>query len=484
MMSDLLPLPAAWMRTYGRALLIGMLLLVCMPVWATKTVALPDFTGLVEASTPAVVNISTTTRSKEEGSSPFRLPHGMDPSMEDLLRKFFGGKAPGRIPGMPSEQRSLGSGFIVSSDGYILTNTHVVKDADEVVVRLSDRREFMARVVGSDDRSDVALLKIDADDLPVARIGHSAGVKVGSWVLAIGSPFGFDHSVTAGIVSAIRRSLPNENYTPFIQTDVAINPGNSGGPLYNLDGEVIGINSQIYSRTGGYMGVSFSIPIDLAMNVVEQIKETGHVSRGWLGVLIQDVTRELAESFGMDKPIGALVSRVLPDSPAEKAGVEVGDIIVGFEGHEIGSSSDLPPLVGSSRVGSRVRLEIIREGSEKTLTVELSELPTDKQLSEAGEVESGKRTLPRLKMTVSNLDSEQRDKFSVDKGVLVEKVEEGPAARAGILSGDIILKINNDDVGDVSQLATIVDDLDGGQAVRVLIQRRGSPRFLALRLPE
>ncbi len=458
-----------------------------LTVWAAAAsagaLALPDFTGLVEESTPAVVNISTMTHPKEDGGRSFGLPHGIDPSMEDLLRRFFGDRGHAPRPGPHGDQESLGSGFIVSEDGYILTNTHVVKGADEVIVRLSDRREFQAKVVGSDDRSDVALLKIDADGLPVARIGRSVGVKVGSWVLAIGSPFGFDHSVTAGIVSAIGRSLPNENYTPFIQTDVAINPGNSGGPLFNLDGEVIGINSQIYSRTGGYMGVSFAIPIDLAMNVVEQIKETGHVSRGWLGVLIQDVTRELAESFAMEKPIGALVSRVLPDSPAEKAGLEVGDVIVAFEGHEIGRSSDLPPLVGGSRVGSTARLDLIRDGKKMTLEVVLSELPAEDGVRLAAG-EPGKRTIERLGLTVRDLDDDLKERLSVDRGVVVDGVDDGPASRAGILAGDVLLKINDDDVRDVRQLARVVDGLDGDRPVRVLIQRRGSPRFLALRLDE
>ena len=474
-----------WSGGAGRLAWAGFLagLLSLASVASARSLALPDFTGLVEASTPAVVNISTMTHSKDKGTGSFGLPHGMDPSMEDLLRRFFGGRGHGTVPAPHGDQESLGSGFIISPDGYILTNTHVVKGADEVIVRLSDRREFQAKVVGSDDRSDVALLKIDAEGLPVARIGHSAGVRVGSWVLAIGSPFGFDHSVTAGIVSAIGRSLPNENYTPFIQTDVAINPGNSGGPLYNLDGEVIGINSQIYSRTGGYMGVSFAIPIDLAMNVVEQIKETGHVSRGWLGVLIQDVTRELAESFSMDKPVGALVSRVLPDSPAEKAGLKVGDIIVAYNGHEIGRSSDLPPLVGSSRVGSRGRLEIIRDGKSRSIEVVLSELPADDNAILAA-AEPGKRSIARLGLKVSTLDSDQKERLSVSGGVYVDEVDEGPAAKAGIVAGDVLLKINNDDITGVTQLADLVAGLDADRPVRVLVQRRGSPRFLALRLDE
>ncbi|MFT6624533.1 MAG: serine protease Do, partial [Cycloclasticus sp.] len=291
---------------------------------------LPDFTALVEANSNAVVNISTTQKSPQLQSFlppdfeiPENAPYG------DLLKHFFGER--GAIP-RQRDSHSLGSGFIISRDGFLLTNHHVVKDADEIIVRLQDRRELKATLVGSDERTDVALLKVEANDLPVVKFGSSEALKVGEWVFAIGSPFGFDSSVTAGIVSAKGRSLPQENYVPFIQTDVAINPGNSGGPLFNLNGEVVGINSQIYSRSGGFMGLSFAIPIDVALNVSNQLKESGHVVRGWLGVRIQDVTRELAESFDMKKPHGALVAQVLPDSPAEKAGIKVGDVIVSFNG--------------------------------------------------------------------------------------------------------------------------------------------------------
>ncbi|MBI1195255.1 MAG: Do family serine endopeptidase [Gammaproteobacteria bacterium] len=445
---------------------------------ARSLAGLPDFSELVEKSSPAVVNISTTQKADD---SKLSIPHGMNPSMEDFLKKFFGDNGP-MGPHGDEDRKSLGSGFVISKDGYILTNTHVIKDADEVTVRLTDRREFPAKIIGSDDRSDVALLKIDADDLTVARIGKSADMKPGNWVLAIGSPFGLDHSVTAGIVSAIGRSLPNENYTPFIQTDVAINPGNSGGPLYNLDGEVVGINSQIYSRTGGYMGLSFAIPIDLAMNVIEQLKETGHVTRGWLGVLIQDVTRELAESFGMDKPKGALVARVMPDSPAEKAGFKVGDIIVKFKGREISRSSALPPIVGSSKVGGRVDVEIIRDAKPMTLSVTLSELPASEDLALNGTDGHAEHRIKRIGLVVSELTAEQKDKFSIDNGVYVESADEGSAARAGITQGDVIIQVNGADVTSTDQLAKIVDALPEDKPARILIQRDGSPRFLALRI--
>jgi len=439
---------------------------------------LPDFSDLVKKSSPAVVNISTTQKVDD---SKLSIPHGMNPSMEDFLKRFFGDGGP-MGPHGEEDLKSLGSGFVISKDGYILTNTHVIKDADEVTVRLTDRREFPAKIVGSDDRSDVALLKIEADDLTVARIGKSADMEPGNWVLAIGSPFGLDHSVTAGIVSAIGRSLPNENYTPFIQTDVAINPGNSGGPLYNLDGEVVGINSQIYSRTGGYMGLSFAIPIDLAMNVVEQLKETGHVTRGWLGVLIQDVTRELAESFGMDKPKGALVARVMPGSPAEKAGFKVGDIIVKFNGRDISRSSALPPIVGSSKVGARVDVEIIRDGKPMTLSVTLSELPASEDLALNGTDGHAERLIKRIDLVVSELTSDQKEKLAADSGVYVERADAGSAARAGITQGDVIIQVNGEDIVSVDQFAKIVDALPEDRPARILIQREGSPRFLALRI--
>ncbi|MGD2112551.1 MAG: Do family serine endopeptidase, partial [Gammaproteobacteria bacterium] len=314
---------------------------------------LPSFTGLVKDASPAVVNISTSQKVRTgmpQLPEGFEIPDLPEDSPFGELFKYFFDHGDEGDPGF-HDAKSLGSGFIISKDGYILTNYHVVNEADEVIVRLSDRRELKAEVIGEDKRSDIALVKIEAHDLPVVKIGRSRDLEVGEWVLAIGSPFGFDLSATAGIVSAKGRSLPRENYVPFIQTDVAINPGNSGGPLFNQNGEVVGVNSQIYSRTGGYMGLSFAIPIEVAMDVVEQLKTKGHVSRGWLGVLIQDVTLDLAESFGMKKPRGALVAKVLPDSPAQAAGIKVGDVIVEFNNREVINSANLPPIVGSSQVG-------------------------------------------------------------------------------------------------------------------------------------
>ncbi len=445
---------------------------------------LPDFTGLVDRNSPAVVNISSSQKVASQ-----RLPKGLDiPELEDtplgeLFRHFFG---EGRR--MPPElrSRSLGSGFVISDDGYVLTNYHVVDSADEVVVRLSDRREFLARVIGADKRSDIALIKIDASNLPVVRIGSSTDLKVGEWVLAIGSPFGFDHSVTAGIVSAKGRSLPSENYVPFIQTDVAINPGNSGGPLFDLDGKVVGVNSQIYSRTGGFMGLSFAIPIEVAMNVADQLRSKGHVTRGWLGVLIQDVTRELAEAFGMPHPHGALIAQVLPDSPAEKAGLQVGDIITEFNGQKLINSSALPPLVGASRIDRPAQVDVIRNGKKRRFAVNIGELPSEEELK-LGVIEPPKKEENRLGITVSDLTDAQRKRLNLDSqgGVLVDSVEQESAAhRAGIRKGDAILLINKFEVQSVSDLEQRIRELPRGKSVAVLVQRETERIFLPLRVPD
>ena len=360
----------------------------------------------------------------------------------------------------------------------------MVKDADEIVVRLQDRRELVAKVVGSDKRSDIALLKIDATGLPVLNIGSSDTLKVGSWVLAIGSPFGFDHSVTAGIVSAKGRSLPSDNYVPFIQTDVAINPGNSGGPLFNMGGHVVGVNSQIYSRTGGSMGISFAIPIEVAMKVVDQLKTSGHVSRGWLGVQIQDVTRELAESFGMKKPQGALVSKVLPKSPAEAAGLQIGDIITGYNQQEIISSSTLPPMVGDTKIGDNATLSVIRQGQTKDIPVKIGVLPDEDEVI-AIAPETGGKDVDRLGLIVSGLTNEQREQLEVKQnGVLVQDVKQGAAMDAGIRRGDVILRIQDQVIKEAKQFNEVVKGLPKGKSIAMLVQRRGGSQFLALKLKD
>lgn len=461
------------------------LLLVCglfLGSQAAHTQSLPDFTPLVEKYSAAVVNISSNSR--KSGSDTPRLnlreiPE--DSPLYDFFNKYFE-----QIPGdkLPfSERSSLGSGFIISDDGYIITNNHVVENADEIIVGLKDRRELVAELIGTDRRSDIAVLKITGENFPVLKLGDSSALKVGEWVLAIGSPFGFNHSVTAGIVSAMGRSLPNENYIPFIQTDVAINPGNSGGPLFNLDGEVVGVNSQIYSRTGGFMGLSFAVPTDVVVNVYQQLRDQGRVSRGWLGVLIQEVTRELADSFDMDYPHGALVVKVIAGSPAEQSGFEVGDIVVRFDSRDIGFRSDLPPIVGNSVIGSSIPVEIIRRGKIRMLQVKIEKLPEEEQLQLAAA--GTDRVLPAnsLNIVVKTPQPGERNKLELaDYGVLVEQVNDGVAKSAGIRAGDIILLLNNIKVKTAEHLLTILTDAPQDKSVPVLIQRRGNPIFLALKL--
>jgi serine protease Do len=461
--------------------------LLCIPLLlsmqAVNASHLPEFTDLVKETSPAVVNISTTQKVKTgmtQLPEGFEMPEFPDDSpFGELFKHFFD-----QDKGTPSykDSKSLGSGFIISADGYVLTNFHVVENAEEIIVRLSDRRELLGELVGADKRSDVALLKIDASNLPVAKIGKSSDLEVGEWVLAIGSPFGFDHSATAGIVSAKGRSLPRENYVPFIQTDVAINPGNSGGPLFNQEGEVVGVNSQIYSRTGGYMGLSFAIPIEVAMDVVDQLKTSGRVSRGWLGVLIQDVTLDLAESFGMQQPRGALVAKVLPGSPAEDAGIRVGDVIVAFDGKEVDHSSGLPPIVGSTKVGVNIPVDVIRNGKNKMVRVKLGELPEEETQARKDKPEAEK--VNRVGLGVVDLTEEQRTELEIGNGVLVNRVVNGAASKAGIRKGDVILSIDNKPVKSAKQFQSMVKGLSAGKSVAVLLQRNGSPTFLAIKAPQ
>lgn len=442
--------------------------------------SLPDFTELVEESSPAVVNISTVQAVEVERSTPFGqfgAPDAED--IPEIFRHFFR-----NLPDMEPRKRapqSLGSGFIISDDGYVLTNNHVVKGAERVLVRLNDRRELEAEIVGTDERSDVALLKIEAEDLPVVRLGNTRDLKVGEWVLAIGSPFGFDHTVTAGIVSAKERALASETYVPFIQTDVAINPGNSGGPLFNLDGEVVGINSQIYTRSGGFMGLSFAIPIDVAMDVAEQLKSQGHVSRGWLGVIIQEVNRDLAESFGLDKPAGALVAKVLPESPAQAAGLLEGDVITSFNGRSIALSSDLPHLVGRVKPGTEAEMDVIRDGERIRINAVVGLLPDEAQQL-AGLAPAEPATLNRLGLKVESLTDAYRDKWNIRSGVMVVEVAEGAGARAGVVAGDVITMLNGAQIETVEQFGKVVDELPTDRPVPMRIVRRGSPLFIPLKL--
>ena len=438
---------------------------------------LPDFTKLVQDNAAAVVNISTV-----QHFQPRSQPRARSDELDEFFRRFF---PPEEGRGSPLRPRSLGSGFVIGRDGYILTNNHVVDRADEIIVRFNDRREMTATLVGADPRSDLALLRVEAADLPVVKLGRSEALQVGEWVLAIGSPFGFDYSVTAGIVSAKGRSLPteqNENYVPFIQTDVAINPGNSGGPLFNLDGEVVGINSQIYSNSGGFMGVSFAIPIDIAMEVVNQLKATGRVSRGWLGVVIQEVNRDLAESFGLGRPHGALVTRVLEDGPAERAGLREGDVIIRFNDTPIDFSSELPHVVGRVSVGSKSRLLVVREGKEMTLNVTVGELAEREAETASAKPRAGQAP-SRIGLSVEDLPAAMAERLGISEGVRVLAAD-GPAAEAGIRPGDVITRLNNQEVAGVDGFQTIASGLPAGRSVPVLIIRGQVPTFLALRVPE
>ena len=450
------------------------------PAFATS---LPDFTALVEQQAPAVVNISTTQSAKS------RLPSipGLElPPLEegDPLFELFRRLIPG-LPDMPPfdpEGRSLGSGFIVSDDGYILTNAHVIEDADQILVRLADKREFDARVIGTDARSDVAVIKIEASGLPKVVIGDPEKLKVGEWVVAIGSPFGFDQSVTAGIVSGKGRALPDENFVPFIQTDVAINPGNSGGPLFNLRGEVVGINSQIYSQTGGFMGLSFAIPIDVAMDIQSQLRTTGHVQRGRIGVAIQEITRALAESFGLERAEGALVSGVEPDGPAARAGVRTGDVITGFDGKPVSTSTDLPRIVSAARPGSDVLMDVVRGGETMQIRITLGEWRDEPE--GVGPPQAPAPVANRLGLVLAEPETERGEAAD---GLVVQRAQ-GAAARADLRQGDRIVaiviegrQIPLDSVAGFDRIAAEVAD---GQTVTLLVRRGEHTSFVTLRAGE
>lgn len=436
---------------------------------------LPDFRDLVKDSSPAVVNISTVQHA-DSRMSQLSQRYNLPPDMPEIFRHFFGVPEGGLGGG---DAKSLGSGFVISKDGYILTNNHVVKDADEIMVRLNDRRELEAELIGADASSDLALLKVEAKNLPTVKLGDSEDLEVGEWVVAIGSPFGFDYSVTAGIVSAKGRSLPNENYVPFIQTDVAINPGNSGGPLFNLDGKVVGINSQIYTRSGGFMGVSFAIPINVAMNVVEQLKTTGKVSRGWLGVMIQEVNKELAESFGLKRAAGALVAQIMPGSPAEASDLQNGDIITHFNGNKIYLSSDLPHEVGRVKPGSKATLSVVRNGKRKKVELTIGTMPSSNETRLASN-QSNINDDNRLGIVVGNLSERQRR--SVGEGVVISNVGNGAGAKAGLANGDIITMIHGQTVRSVSEFEEVVANLPKDRSVPIRIVRRGSALFIPVRV--
>jgi serine protease Do len=440
---------------------------------AYAAVALPDFTSIVAQNGPAVVNISVTEKAEKTGFSfgSQGLPNmGPNDPFSQFFRQFQNQRPQNEAPA-----HGMGSGFIISPDGIVLTNAHVVDGSTEVIVKLTDQREFKAKVLGSDRASDVAVLKIDAKDLPVVRLATNDDVKVGEWVLAIGSPFGFENTATSGIVSAKSRSLPDENYTPFIQTDVAVNPGNSGGPLFNMKGEVIGINSQIYSRSGGYQGLSFAIPMNVVLGVKDQLIQHGSVSRGRIGVAIQGVNAGLAESFGMKRATGALVSSVEDGGPADKAGIKAGDVILKFNGKEIARSADLPLLVSSTAPGTTARLEILRDGASRTVDVTVTKLKNDKVAAN----DNGSESHGRLGVEVRKLNPDEQKEAGVHGGLLVENAS-GPAASAGIQPGDVILSINGAPVNTGEQLKSLL--AKSGRHIALLIQRDDQKVFVPVDL--
>ncbi len=461
------------------------LLLALLPLQVVAQSNLPDFTDIVEKQGAVVVNVSTTQIVHSRGMFPQFPNLDEDDPMFEFFKRFMP-RQPGG-PGVPHEHqfenKSLGSGFIISPDGYILTNAHVVEAADEITVTLTDKREFRAKVVGSDKRTDVALIKIEASGLPKVILGDPAKVKVGEWVVAIGSPFGFENSVTAGIVSAKGRSLPQENFVPFIQTDAAINPGNSGGPLFNMKGEVIGINSRIYSRSGGYMGLSFAIPIDVAMEVQTQLRSGGRVSRGRIGVQIQEVTKELAESFGLAKTAGALVNSVEKGGPADKAGVEPSDIILSFNGKPVGQWSDLPRIVGGTKPGSKVPMQVWHKGATREVMVAVAEIQDEKvaKTERSGKAPEAKSN--RLGLVLSELSEKQRERLNINSGLMVEDVREN--SRGDFRPGDVLLamivKGNNTEIKSVEQFNKLLAQTDKASSITLMVRRDDQQIFVTVK---
>ena len=451
---------------------------------------LPDFSELVAQTNQSVVNISTTKKVERQAVPEFR---GMP---EDMLRYFFGmpqfrgdprGQQNPHSNKQPKEEsHSLGSGFIISEDGYILTNNHVIDGADEIIVRMRDREELKAEVIGTDPRTDIALIKIDADNLPFAKIGKSSDLKVGQWVLAIGEPFGLDFTATHGIISALGRALPEDTYVPFIQSDVAINPGNSGGPLFNLKGEVIGINSQIYSRTGGFMGLSFAIPINVATEIADQLKKSGKVSRGRIGVIIQEITAELAESFDLSETNGALIVSIQKNGPADKAGIEIGDVVLNFDGVDVASSSDLPRMVGNTKPDTKVLMKVLRSGEIKKISIVVGEMQDDEASASSSEQDDKPivDSSNRIGLILSELTAKQKKELDVNNGLLVDDIKPGVASGAGIRTGDVILGFNNKEMKTVRQFNLQLNKVEDGRNIALLIKRNELTTFITMKLDD
>jgi serine protease Do len=474
------------MKNWVAVILFGLISVVNANSYAGN---LPDFTELAEKHGAEVVNISVTQSVRSGmGMMPFSgMPD--DEQMQEFFKRFGIPGFPGQgVPGQNGgaipeyKSQSLGSGFILSSDGYILTNAHVVSEADEVIVKLSDKREFKAKIIGADKRTDVALVKIDATGLPKVMVGDPSKLKVGEWVAAIGSPFGLENTMTAGIVSAKGRALPQENFVPFIQTDVAINPGNSGGPLFNLSGEVVGINSQIYSRSGGSMGLSFAIPIDVAIDISNQLKSTGRITRGWLGIAIQEVTKELAESFGMKNTNGALVAGVEKNGPADKGDLEAGDVITKFDGKPIMTSADLPRVVGATKPGKIAAVEVLRKGSLKMLNIGVGEMPSDvAEVAQNGKP-AAKPEVNRIGLILKELSSSQKKKINGKNGLLVMEAQ-GAVAQAGVRRGDIVLGLNNTEAQNLEQFNKQLAGYASGKIIALLVLRAENTLYVPVKIP-
>ena len=467
------------MKKLFSPLAIVLLSLILTPTKIFSADSLPSFTEVVEKNIPSVVIVNAKKNIGQNNNPRLNIPNVPD-EFKPFLDKFFNGM-PTPPPGSQSRKTpSFGSGFILSADGYIMTNNHVISNADEITIRLSDDTVLDAKLIGQDERSDLALLKVEANNLPTVSIGDSNNLKLGEWVLAIGSPFGFDHTVTAGIVSGKKRNLPNESYVPYIQTDVAINPGNSGGPLFNLQGEVVGVNAQIYTRSGGFMGVSFAIPAETLSNVYRQLKDDGKVKRGWLGVFIQQVDKDLAESFGLDKAKGAVVARILENSPAEKAGLKQGDIILKFDNKEIKKSKDLPLMVGSTNVNETVKIELLRDKRVITKFIKIEELPDDDMIASMKENTIDKTIVSGL--TVSDINESMKKNLNIYGGVKVDKISADQLNNSKIKVNDIITHINNKPIYNTNDFKKEINGLSKNTLANLLVYRDNAPLFLAIKI--